>query len=243
MNTEIYLILIAALATLAVVMLYARFSARAREKSFHHAPAKILFSPEIISSAPPVETKRFSEGGDPGTDPNSGLAGETLKLVQAEENPGDKPEKEEAKSIESDYFDELQEAAAGLAALMRSSPVGRVDPVIFAPDEVVETGEILEEVISEAETVTSESVSNPLAESKSLEPTENTNGGEVVFSLRDILGEAVSETMDHIDESLEALAALVESMGSGLVALGALEKDQGGDALAPEERDAVSEAA
>jgi len=34
-------------------------------------------------------------------------------------------------------MDDLQEAAAGLAKLMRSSPVARVEPVVFAPEEVV----------------------------------------------------------------------------------------------------------
>ena len=64
MNTWGYLILIAALLVLSAYMLYARFAARSREKSLHHAPTDESFiqvTPrvepqvsEVDNIAPPV---------------------------------------------------------------------------------------------------------------------------------------------------------------------------------------------
>lgn len=127
MNTWGYLLLIAALLLLAGVMLYARFASRSREKSLHHAPVDWDFSPAVISSAParteetPLVTAELST---PEAEP-------VLRL----ERPA-APAAAEA-SRDRDYMDDLQEAAAGLAKLMRSSPVARVEPVVFAPEESV----------------------------------------------------------------------------------------------------------
>ena len=66
MNNWVYLILIAVLAILAVVMLYSRFAARSREKSFHHAPTRIMFSAETISGGAARysgDAPKFSNGG------------------------------------------------------------------------------------------------------------------------------------------------------------------------------------
>jgi hypothetical protein len=138
MNTWGYLLLIAALLLLAGVMLYARFASRSREKSLHHPPVDWEFSPMVISSAPalteeiPLVSSEASETA----------AGPTLRLERPFAAATTEP------SRDRDYMDDLQEAAAGLAKLMRSSPVARVEPVVFAPEEAVAeeaVADILEE--------------------------------------------------------------------------------------------------
>ena len=132
MNTWGYLILITALLVLAALMLYARIATRSREKSLHHAPMELMFPLETISKAP-FATRETSPHVLPVIE---SLSGPSVALDPLHHRGGRaKEEKPRVKSSESEYFDELQEAAAGLAMLMRSSPVGRIDPVVFAPEE------------------------------------------------------------------------------------------------------------
>jgi hypothetical protein len=151
MNTWGYLLLIAALLLLAGVMLYARFASRSREKSLHHPPVDWEFSPMVISSAPALTEEIplvSSEASEP-------AAGPTLRLERPFAAATTEP------SRDRDYMDDLQEAAAGLAKLMRSSPVARVEPVVFAPEEVVAEEVVAEEVVAEevvAEEVVAEEV-------------------------------------------------------------------------------------
>lgn len=132
MNTWGYLILITALLVLAALMLYARIATRSREKSLHHAPMELMFPLETISKAP-FATRETATHVLPVSESLSGPAVTLDPLHRAGGKA--KEEKPHVKSSESEYFDELQEAAAGLAMLMRSSPVGRIDPVVFAPEE------------------------------------------------------------------------------------------------------------
>ena len=148
MNTWGYLLLIAALLLLAGVMLYARFASRSREKSLHHPPVDWEFSPMVISSAPSL-TEEVALVSSEASEP---AAGPTLRLERPFAAATTEP------SRDRDYMDDLQEAAAGLAKLMRSSPVARVEPVVFAPEEAV-----AEEVVAE-EAVAEEVVANILEE-------------------------------------------------------------------------------
>ena len=117
MNSLGYLILITALLVLAGLMLYARFATRSREKSLHHAPFDWGFGSPALA-LPSSE----GESRDP--------------AVRAQLRPDRASGDEEASAAAPpprEYLDELQEAAAGLAKLMRSSPAARPDPVVYAP--------------------------------------------------------------------------------------------------------------
>ncbi|MDH4409276.1 MAG: hypothetical protein QE273_06630 [Verrucomicrobiales bacterium] len=139
MNTWGYLLLIAALLLLAGVMLYARFASRSREKSLHHPPVDWEFSPMVISSAPAL-TEEIPLVSSEASEPS---AGPTLRLERPFAAATTEP------SRDRDYMDDLQEAAAGLAKLMRSSPVARVEPVVFAPEEVVAEEVVAEEAVAD----------------------------------------------------------------------------------------------
>ena len=239
MNNWVYLILIAVLAILAVVMLYSRFAARSREKSFHHAPTRIMFSAETISVAP-IEIQETSSTLATGEEPAN------TPLVNADapdEREPQTPRVEKPKSLESDYLDELQEAAAGLALLMRSSPVGRVAPVVFAPDGPSEPAE-LESVSDPVNEAAPEEISESLVESEILSGIPSREEiEERVIPVREILGEQVFEIVDRIDLELEALENLVAGIESSLIYLGAPDPREDGDSATGEEESLVSEAA
>lgn len=144
MNTSGYFLLIAALLLLAGLMLYARFASRTREKSLHHAPFDWDFPPAVISSASAIGEEFSAEGVGHSTSPVEPVLRLERPLALASAPASDA-------GRDRDYLDDLQEAAAGLAKLMRSSPVARAEPVVFAPEEgEVEPLEPLE-VISVAE--------------------------------------------------------------------------------------------
>ena len=158
MNTWGYLLLIAALLLLAGVMLYARFASRSREKSLHHPPVDWEFSPMVISSAPALTEEIplvSSEASEPAAEP-------TLRLERPFVAATTEP------SRDRDYMDDLQEAAAGLAKLMRSSPVVRVEPVVFAPEEAAPEEAAPEEAVAEdavaEDAVAEEAVAEEVAE-------------------------------------------------------------------------------
>ena len=288
MNTWGYLILIAALLLLAAAMLYARFATRSREKSLHHAPVELMFPYETISAARPVE----NETGRINLPRGGKKLGTEIKVDRV---PG---VKEETKKRESDYFDELQEAAAGLAMLMRSSPVGRSEPVVFAPDEI--ENEVIEEVVAAEEI--EEAINAPeagqvagalpdfveehiadsvdeivevealvevkvvadevvAAESATLTETEasveainplisDDEEGEIrlpaeirIVTMRELLGDQVSDRIDQIDEGLDALESLVRSIESSLRALDSADLIDEDEDAEDNEGSMVSEAA
>ena len=219
MNTWGYLLLIAALLLLAGVMLYARFASRSREKSLHHPPVDWEFSPMVISSAPALTEEIplvSSEASEPAAEP-------TLRLERPFVAATTEP------SRERDYMDDLQEAAAGLAKLMRSSPVARVEPVVFAPEEAVAEEAVAEEVaevpvadLSEEETVVA-LVEEPVIEAEVLpvaldEPVvseEEPASEEAVIvagdlALQIVIEGAPLEVAAEIEEIVETAAALSE---------------------------------
>jgi hypothetical protein len=191
MNTWGYLLLIAALLLLAGVMLYARFASRSREKSLHHPPVDWEFSPMVISSAPALTEEIplvSSEASEP-------AAGPTLRLERPFAAATTEP------SRDRDYMDDLQEAAAGLAKLMRSSPVARVEPVVFAPEEAVAEEVVAEEVVAE-EVVAEEVVAEEVVAEEVV--------AEEVVAEEAVAEEAVAEeaVADILEE--ETFVALVE---------------------------------
>ena len=219
MNTWGYLLLIAALLLLAGVMLYARFASRSREKSLHHPPVDWEFSPMVISSAPALTEEIplvSSEASEPAAEP-------TLRLERPFVAATTEP------SRERDYMDDLQEAAAGLAKLMRSSPVARVEPVVFAPEEAVAEEAVAEEAaevpvadLSEEETVVA-LVEEPVIEAEVLpvaldEPVvseEEPASEEAVIvagdlALQIVIEGAPLEVAAEIEEIVETAAALSE---------------------------------
>jgi len=320
MNTWGYLILIAALLLLAAAMLYARFASRSREKSLHHSPVELMFPADTISAARPLE----NETGKIDLPRGGKKAAPGIKVDRVTPPPVSEGEvKGEMKKRESDYFDELQEAAAGLAMLMRSSPVGRSEPVIYAPEEVddealVEAEKVVEELVEEVATdlegqieggqdveeveevavdeVTVSAESAPvhgeitvdapagelvaedvaaveieseiapfleseieplieaeltveaamIAESESGESEECEVSLPVevrVLTMREILGDQVSDRIGQIDEGLDALEALVRSIESSLRALDSVDLIDEDEDHADAEGTIVSEAA
>ena len=246
MDNFAYLILIGALLALAAWMLYARFAARSRENSLHRGPAE-------ASGKDYTEANSEDEAESTVIREEQALAVEEVKdidpvgtrpvgaeIVAVEETP--------EKKREGEYFDELQEAAAGLAVLMRSSPVSsRATPVVFAPEEESGTVNLTDAVIDAEETIaTSAMVSEPIApksgvvadESNEEELTQPTGGKEVeVISeeievslpesdIRVLLGDQVGDQFERIDSGLDALEELVLSIESGMTAFEGLGEEQ-----------------
>lgn len=215
MNPWGYLLLIAALLVLAGMMLYARFSNRSRAKSLHHAPADWRLDAEE-SAAPEI--------GIPADDP------EIRPIVRLDRAPA--PAESDAlmgAATDRDYIDELQEAAAGLAKLMRSSPVPRSEPVVFAPEPpAIETMEeeavaVIDpaEIAEPAEAVEPEAHHQPSAES-----TEIAADGEIIaeaafVAMEQLLAEpVVAVEGDRFEAAVEAPAPGVlsvrERLGDGV---------------------------
>lgn len=129
-----------------------------------------------------------------------------------------------------EYLDELQEAAAGLAMLMRSSPVSEArDPVVFAPDAEgdessnapIPTGEesteepVIEEPAAEVET--EEEAISEVAVSAGEVSTEPAD--EKHSRILALLGDEVSEQFTRIDSGLNDLEDLVNRIESSLAEL------------------------
>ncbi len=194
MNTWGYLLLIAALLLLAGLMLYARFASRTREKSLHHAPFDWDFPSEVISSASPV-----GEGLNLGESGHSTRAVEPILRLERpsalESAPAYDP------SRDRDYMDDLQEAAAGLAKLMRSSPVARVEPVVFAPEGEREgEGEVEpQEEVSVAENKEEEQVD--ALEEALLSPKEGPSFERTETFVEETSVEVTSEFVEVVEEA------------------------------------------
>lgn len=154
MNPSGYAILIFAILLIVGAMLYARFFARSRKNSFEDPVAaadsdlREGVSPmaERTEDSPGLKRKDEhlfvlppeSGGTESAVEPSgfhhTAMGSETVvELPEVVAKPNQRKDSEE-----SEYFDDLQDAAAGLAMLMRSSPVSRTSPVIFAPEEAGE---------------------------------------------------------------------------------------------------------
>jgi len=228
MNTWGYLLLIAALLSLAALMLYARFHPRSREKSPHHGLDGIFLSgtetkPSVENAwdtsakpgAPVPLEADVSEAPEYGHPAVEAMA--EIPVVRAEPLRQREVESGSEPDPESDYMDELQEAAAGLAKLMRSSPLPRrSDPVVFAPsEETVE--DLLEEPIEEAlEDSVAEAPEEPVAETlveTHEEPAAETP--EAAIEFEDTWEPAV-EVTDEVPPAAEGLSR-DEANGAGNV--------------------------
>lgn len=227
MNTWGYLILIAALLLLSAFMLYARFASRSREKSLHHAPqdAAIVEATlvEAIVDDPVFDSYEQEEA----------LVVD-FKACPTQSDPDAGREDVDVEKEEEEYFDELQEAAAGLAMLMRSSPVtNRAEPVVFAPEEeeaaekeLVREEEVfassdgrVEEFPSTAEAMNEvEAILDaPSVFGEEAGPAMAFGNAPLSEDLKEILGEEVTDQFESIDHSLEELQSLVEEMEGELV--------------------------
>ena len=146
-------------------------------------------------------------------------------------------EKDEDLERKGEYLDELQEAAAGLAMLMRSSPVSEArDPVVFAPDAEgdesptapIPTGEesteepVIEEPAAEVETE-EEAISEVAASAgeASAEPADEKHSRILA-----LLGDKVSEQITRIDSGLNDLEDLVNGIESSIAELTLLDQEE-----------------
>jgi len=159
MDNFAYMILIGALLVFAAWMLYARFAARSRKNSLHHGLG-------VVSSEDYTEEVVEDEGESAVIESEETSvieSSETLVQDEAEAQGAELIALEEApeKKKEDEYFDELQKAAAGLAVLMRSSPVtNRKTSVVFAPDD--DRNEVIFTEAEEAELTAAVMVWEPL---------------------------------------------------------------------------------
>jgi hypothetical protein len=193
MNTWGYLLLITALLVLAGVMLYARFATRSREKALHHAPSDWNFGSESLDFSP-----RSLEAEDPEVHGRI-----RLDRVVAENEAAQAP------PMTRDYLDELQEAAAGLAKLMRSSPAARPEPVVYAPAaEVSDISEVEEEPAREESVAIADHPEEP---GEIVVPGDATIASEAAHHDPAVLIEPVP---DHAEAPGQALIVEPEALSS-----------------------------
>lgn len=203
MNTLGYTILITAILLAIAAMLYARFAYRSREISVESDWVDLDLPFENISASEngSIDFEADQSERVPFLEECSDTAS-SADEVMPELTPVSERVEEEAKDDESEYFDELQEAAAGLAALMRSSPVGRSEPVVYAPEE---GAAIAEPAPTETEDEPGE-IFMPMAESVSTES-----------DLAE-LNSNVDDLGDDPTAPLPLVEAVVESIDPGAVA-------------------------
>lgn len=232
MDISAYLVLIAALFGLAAVMLYSRFASRSREKSLHHGPSEAAFAIAAVSSLSDEEVP----------EPAGAPSGVRQDIPSIKAAPIEDRETSEKNGKDVEYLDELQEAAAGLAMLMRSSAANRSTPVVFAPPHEEEEEPIEEEFVVEEKTE-----SAPEAESATAaeEFPEETPLIEEEATLAVLLGTEVADRIERIDSGLDALENLIGSIESGIAALEPFDDGDFGDpdADSGSEDSIVSEAA
>lgn len=219
--TSGYLILIVALCGVAGLLLYARFASRSRENSLPEE----AWTPPVgqaigIREALEVPSTVVAES-EPVVEPP---VEESVPVAVEAKRDGDSA-RSGGRDGESEYLDDLQEAAAGLAMLMRSSPVAeRTKPVVFEPaaedcvvddaaaraDEEVVAEETMSELVEKAPPVAT--VDERLsAEDDSLPSTR---------TLAEILGAEVTERFAVIDHGLDELEELVAGIESSFAGLG-----------------------
>ncbi|MDF1824028.1 MAG: hypothetical protein P1U68_05275 [Verrucomicrobiales bacterium] len=199
MNTWGYLILIAALLVLSAFMLYARFAGRSREKSIHHAPSEL----GTMHLLPAPELTESGEGAS--SDPL------VMDLKPLSDVQIDEPLEAE-ESGESSYFDELQEAAAGLAMLMRSSPArDRGEPVVFAPED-----ELQEENEGESNIFEADVEADVVGETESDEAEMPEGADDPIGIDVEVVEEEISELQVNLVEDVkgEELSLINEAMDS-----------------------------
>ncbi len=141
MSEETYIVLIFAVLLVVLIMVYSRFVNSRRRASMHHAPelrdgeclGQAFTDGKSQDEAPSflVADEREREdlpGGEKSARPDiADLIGEGEKLLAEVET--------ESPSAKSAYLDELQDAAAGLADLMRSSPASQAYSMDVAQED------------------------------------------------------------------------------------------------------------
>ncbi len=218
MNLWVYTLLIVALVVLLGVTLYARFAHRSRSKSLHHAPVRIRFPATVISAAPRDDEDDLDFGQIFRHATDSSDEPDPLPLPAIPNQPEDR--------AATEYLDELQEAAAGLALLMRSAAPWKAEPVVYAPeveddatmgnvapastafsdvDALAPKAEIASEAMIAEEVITADEIESPAPP-----PIERR---ELIM-----LGEEVCLQFTQIDEGLDDLEALISSIEASLSA-------------------------
>ncbi|MEM9283231.1 MAG: hypothetical protein AAGA96_15520 [Verrucomicrobiota bacterium] len=227
MDTTGYFIITGVLVILAAWMLYARFISRSREKSLHHAPLEHIgleYTEVSFEDDSDSKSKLIEEDG---------ASFEVRAQIISEVDS--RPESSE----EEEYLDDLQEAAAGLADLMRSSPVNhRAEPTVYEPGEAAQEetessnlqkdSDADESLKTFAEEAEGESSSKVVEENSGIRESEVEVAAtvqRVSEEVTPLLGEEVVDQFHRIDDGLDALEALVFSIESGIAGLD-LESDE-----------------
>lgn len=214
MNHWVYTLLIVALVVLLGVTLYARFAHRSRSKSLHHAPVRVRFPATVISAASRDDADDLDFGQ---IFRHAVDQPEPLALPALPSRPEDR--------AATEYLDELQEAAAGLALLMRSAAPWKADPVVYAPEAAdhatVETIAPASTAVSDVAALAPTSevapedaiATEPLAKEEIESPAPPIERRELI-----VLGEQVCLQFTQIDEGLDDLEALISSIEASLSA-------------------------
>jgi len=172
---------------LAAAMVYGKMAQRSKSKEVkHHRFDSISFESSSISSP------ESNEGEDLSID----LQDQVDKTLEVRLK---KPDDSLAADDESEFLDDLQDAAAGLARLMHSSETDRASATV----ESVGTSGVQDQ--HEAEPVE--------------EPVE------IINKVESVLGEEVVDQIGRIDSELDALEELVASIEESLEAFSELSGD------------------
>jgi hypothetical protein len=225
MNLWVYTLLIVALVVLLGVTLYARFAHRSRSKSLHHAPVRVRFPSTVISAAPDDaeddldfgQIFRHATEATEATEATAQTEPLELPLPALPSQPEDR--------AATEYLDELQEAAAGLALLMRSAAPWKAEPVVYAP-EGAEDSPIQNTAVGSNELATIEPLAPQAAITLDEDITSRVQVRDEVLSPAPpierreliVLGEQVCLQFTQIDEGLDDLEALISSIEASLSA-------------------------
>ena len=202
MTTLGYLILITALLLVvaAIFTIWTRLRS-ASQKDLRQDPGPISFEPSAISTA--YEHEQEAEGDFP--------------QDEGEIRLGVTGSADSAESGNSEYLDDLQDAAAGLARLMHSSHSNRVAVAMAEEDAGLVSGDRTEDV-EQLDSVEDEA---PVPE----EIPEKDEEGVSHNQIEAVLGEEVVDQIEQIDSELDALEELVASIEQSLEAFSVLDSD------------------
>lgn len=157
-------------------------------------------SPDSIGE-PVAASAGEAETPDPVEEP----VAEVLALRRHDSRIGGDDSDEERKG---EYLDELQEAAAGLAMLMRSSPVAnRSNPVVFAPDDSEEEPVVDQEADRQDPVEERVLMKVSLPENDALESEEtrlSPDGGEATEAREEEAGDPDGIVSDSASETVAA---------------------------------------
>ena len=230
MTTGGYLTLITVLFLVGLgvaLFFFFRRSSRRRGSKSHHDPGPITFEPSAISSADDepeqVEPHSLREIETIDDEPQE----VTVKVGSLDDSSSSDPSPTADRGRE--YFDDLQDAAAGLAELMRSSEAESTEKEVAEEliaqepaEELAETSEVEEKLVVEVEKeeVVAAERDEPAEQDPEMEPTATHSQ-----TVKTVLGEQVADQIDQIDSGLDALEELVASIEESLEAFSSLAED------------------